>query len=161
MLYFKIDPSNNVILDALDGDFAGYNTKVDAAINGKPYLVEVIITDPIYDSATQVKEGPIDSYDGAVATRIYTVRGKTQEELNSENATIRIITPREFRFRLTYAEQIAINTACVNDPEVFMWRLAAAEAQEIDLNHEETLLGLQFLVAKGLLAPERISELLA
>jgi hypothetical protein len=161
MLYFKIDPTNNSILGAINGDFINYNTKNTSALNGKAYLVEVTVTDPSHDSATQVKEGPVDAYDGNNATRVYTIRSKTQEELDANR--IRYITPREFHLRLTLAEQTTISAACMSDPEVFMWRLAAAEAEagRIDLQHPDTLTGLQLLVSKGLLTSERIPEILA
>lgn len=84
MLYFKIEPGTNNILGVLGGPFSQYNTKADSAVNGKAYLVEVEVTDPPYDPATQVKEGPVDAYTGTNAVRIYTVRDKTPQELAAE-----------------------------------------------------------------------------
>lgn len=74
---------------------------------------------------------------------------------------VRVITPREFRLRFTDAEQDAIDTAAMSDKDVFKWRMRAAEAQEIDLDLDETNLGLQFLASKDLIAAERITVLLA
>lgn len=85
-IYFKIDQSTDTIIEAIESEYAfiNYNTKVSAAINGKPYLVSVIVTDPAYDPATQVREGPVDSYDGTTATRVFTIRAKTIQELADE-----------------------------------------------------------------------------
>lgn len=84
--YFLISATDNAILEVRRTQtlLEGYNTKEDSAINGKPYLVEVAVTDPAYDPATEVKEGPTDAYDGINATRIYAVRAKTAQELNTE-----------------------------------------------------------------------------
>lgn len=97
MIYFKIEPGTNNILEVREGNFVKYNTKADSAVNGKPYLVEVTVTDPAHDPATQVKEGPVDAYNGTTATRVYSVRSKTQAELdadqlNSDLATLRSAT---------------------------------------------------------------------
>jgi hypothetical protein len=159
MLYFKINPSDNSIIETIAGELDGYNTKANSATNSKPYLVPVTVIEPPYNSATHISEGPVDNYDGTTTTRTYTIREKTQEELDANR--IRYITPREFHLRLTLAEQTAISAACISDPEVFMWRLAAAEAGRIDLQHPDTLTGLQLLVSKGLLTSERVTELLA
>lgn len=76
-------------------------------------------------------------------------------------AAPRIITPRAFRERLTLAEQAAIMQAAMADVDVLDWRLRAAEAQEIDLDHPETVAGLDFLISKGLLTAERRAAILA
>lgn len=77
------------------------------------------------------------------------------------DAAPRIITPREFRLRFTDAEQDAIDAAAMTDKDVFKWRMRAAEAQQINLDLDETKLGLQFLVSKQLVASSRVDELLA
>ncbi|MCG7984745.1 MAG: hypothetical protein JAY90_18585 [Candidatus Thiodiazotropha lotti] len=86
MIYFKIDPSNDSIQEVISKPYAleDYNTKETSLLNGKPFLVPVTVTDPSFDHATQVKTGPVDAYDGANAKRIYTIRDKTKEELQSE-----------------------------------------------------------------------------
>lgn len=76
-------------------------------------------------------------------------------------APVRVISPRAFRERMTEAEQDVIDAAAMTDAQVFKWRLRAAEAQEIDLDHPETAAGLAFLVSKGLLTEARAAELLA
>ena len=45
---------------------------------------KMVIVDPDYDPETQIKEGPIDSWDGTTATRAYTVRDLTQTELDEK-----------------------------------------------------------------------------
>lgn len=47
---------------------------------------EVQVTDPPYNTDTEVREGPVDSFDPqtGTATRVYTVRSKTQQELDAE-----------------------------------------------------------------------------
>ena len=44
---------------------------------------EMEVNDPPYDLETQVKEGPIDTWNGRVAARSYIVRPRTQEELDA------------------------------------------------------------------------------
>jgi hypothetical protein len=73
----------------------------------------------------------------------------------------RILTPRQFRLRLTDEEQGAIIAAAMSDAQVLAWRLAAAEAQEIDLDHPDTIAGVAFLVSTGLLTESRAAEVLA
>lgn len=72
----------------------------------------------------------------------------------------RILTPRQFRQRLTQAEQDAIMTAALSNADVLAWRCAAAEAQEIDLDHPDTAAGLAFLQSLGLLTAERVVEIM-
>lgn len=73
----------------------------------------------------------------------------------------RIITPRQFRERFTASEQAAIMQGAIADVAVLGWRLRAAEASEIDLDHPETISGMDFLVSKGLLTEARKAEILA
>lgn len=73
----------------------------------------------------------------------------------------RLLSPRQFRLRLTEAEQTAITEAAMIDRDVLFWRLAAAEAREIDLDDPETAAGLDLLIGKGLLAADRKATLLA
>ena len=61
-----------------------FNNAATSAVNGKPFLVEVTVTDPAFDPATQIRTGPADNYDGAIATRIFSVRGKTAQETEDE-----------------------------------------------------------------------------
>lgn len=85
IIYFKIDPVDQLtIIDVVMRDLLDPVTKEVSAINGKPFYVQAIITDPPFDPTTEVKEGPVDSYDGNIATRVYTVRAKTAQELADE-----------------------------------------------------------------------------
>ena len=89
MLYFYISNDGSEILEvrevAVPYEEGTYNNAVSAALNGKDFIEPVTIIDPPYNSATEVKEGPVDAYDYTTdsATRTYTVRAKTQEELDA------------------------------------------------------------------------------
>ena len=85
-MYFKINPTTYEIMEVLHGDYVEYNTQFSAQTNGKPYLVEVVITVPAFDEATEYLSAPIDSYNEVTntATRTYTVITKTQGELDAE-----------------------------------------------------------------------------
>lgn len=86
-LFFMIDPTSQAIVGQRQlPDGRGYNGKDDSAVNGKPFLVPVVVTKPPYDPGTQVREGPVDEYVYATnaATRKFTVRDKTAQELRSD-----------------------------------------------------------------------------
>lgn len=68
------------------------------------------------------------------------------------------LTPLQFQLRLTQAERIAIRTS--TDPAIVDYRALAALAQSISLVDPITVGGLQLLVAEGILAPERVPEIL-
>jgi len=157
MLYFKIDPANNAILGAIDGDFSGYNTKSDSAVNGKPYLAPVAVTNPGYDPATQVKEGPVDAYDGTNATRVYTVRDKTAGERTAET----IWSTLEFMQRFTKQERGAIRAAARQSDDVEDWLDLLRAAQDVRPADPRTIDGMAALVAAGLLTAQRRDEILA
>jgi hypothetical protein len=55
-------------------------------LEGKPYrkVLPVEVTDPQYDSATQVKEGPTVTVLADKVTRVWTVRSKAVQELDDE-----------------------------------------------------------------------------
>jgi hypothetical protein len=86
-LFFKISNDGQTILGEkrLD-DGVGYNSFETSRVNGKPFLAPVTVTYPPYDPATEVKEGPVDAYDlqTNTATRTYSVRQKTQVELDQD-----------------------------------------------------------------------------
>lgn len=79
----------------------------------------------------------------------------------------RRLTPREFRERLTGAEQHAMLAAAFGAPDpatriaAGTLLLRAAEAQEIDLDNPEVAAGLDHWVAAGVLDPARKAALLA
>lgn len=89
------------------------------------------------------------------------VAGNVPDAADPRPAQDRVLSPRQFRSRLTSDEQAAITVAAMSNADVFAWRLAAAEAQEIDLDHADTVTGLQFLVAMGLLTQARMDEVRA
>lgn len=77
------------------------------------------------------------------------------------------LTRLEFRWRYTLAEQVAIDTAMVGHADATVRAtlrvLAAslAEATEIDVADPRTVQGVQYHAALGLIAAERVAEILA
>lgn len=66
------------------GNIAGFNTLDDVALAELGWHL-VVITDPPYDPATQVRDStPVDDWDGVTATRTYSVRDKTAQELTDD-----------------------------------------------------------------------------
>ncbi len=49
----------------------------------------IVITDPAFDSTTQVRTGPVTTVEALRVTRVWTVRAKTAQELD-EDKTVRI-----------------------------------------------------------------------
>lgn len=101
MIYFFVSNDGSQILSVretddvlVDGD---YNTKETSVVNGKPFYTLAAVTDPAYDPATQVKEGPVDTYDFATdtATRTYTVRAKTQGELDADQLATDLVVLKD------------------------------------------------------------------
>lgn len=104
--YFKINPIDDSILEVIVKNTAllSFNDKTSSATNGKPYLIEAIVTDPTFDANIETRTGPVDLYDGTTATRIYTVtsipnildiqksNGKVAIDGSSEQARLRYIT---------------------------------------------------------------------
>lgn len=84
--YMKFSPTHQP-LEFVERDvpFEGFNTKADSAVNGKAYLVEATRQgfEP-FDPATQVRSGPV--LQPSPPTIRYTIRPKTQAELNAEHA---------------------------------------------------------------------------
>lgn len=98
-IYFKITAGTTNIIEVITkpAPLEGFNDKDTSLVNGKPFLVEAAVTMPIFDEAIEVREGPVDNYDGTNATRVYTVRAKTQTELDAEalakdNRALRVAT---------------------------------------------------------------------
>ena len=73
----------------------------------------------------------------------------------------RTVTPREFRKRLTRAEQRAITAAAASNADLRLWMDDLEAAVEVDLNSVEVAAGLDVLVGAGLLTAQRKSEILA
>lgn len=66
-----------------------------------------------------------------------------------------------FRNRFTFAEKVAIKAAEAGDPMLQVLADDQAQATFIDLNDPDTAAGVDLLIYKGLIAPERKSEILA
>lgn len=72
-----------------------------------------------------------------------------------------------FRWRYTLAEQVAIQLAeqTHEDPEVratlAVLRMSLAEANDVDVTDPRTQAGVQYHASVGLIAPERVAEILA
>lgn len=77
----------------------------------------------------------------------------------------RVLTPLEFRRRFTAAEQLAITLAASrglerDDATLQVWLDNLSAARDVDLENPELAAGLALLVGLGLLASERVPELL-
>lgn len=70
------------------------------------------------------------------------------------------LSPLEFDARFTPAEAMALASAAMQVPAVLRWYMLAMGASYIDLTDERTIVGVQSLVAAGLLRPSRAVEIL-
>lgn len=72
-----------------------------------------------------------------------------------------------FRWRYTLAEQVAIQLReqTDEDPEVratlAILRMSLAEAEDVDVTDPRTIDGVQYHASIGLIAPERVAQILA
>lgn len=72
-----------------------------------------------------------------------------------------------FRWRYTLAEQVAIDMAEESHPNVQarhtlrVLRMSLAEANDVDVTDPRTRQGVEFHASLGLIAPERVAEILA
>lgn len=72
-----------------------------------------------------------------------------------------------FRWRYTLSEQVAIQLQEQNDedPEVratlAILRMSLAEAEDVDVTDPRTIQGVQYHASIGLIAPERVAQILA
>ena len=77
------------------------------------------------------------------------------------------LTRLEFRWRYTLAEQIAIETAMTTHADTTVratlrvLSASLAEATEIDVTDPRTVQGVQYHAALGLIAADRVAEILA
>jgi len=84
------------------------------------------------------------------------------------NATPRFIAPPsvnvwtayQFLLRFTEAELLGIRTAATTDPLTWRFLTLATAAQEIVSNDPQTVAGMDYLVAAGLLTEQRKGEIL-
>jgi hypothetical protein len=65
------------------------------------------------------------------------------------------VSARDFLLRFTAQERKAIRQAAKTDEDVADWYAVAQVPEPIRLHHPTTLAGLDFLVAKNLLTPQR------
>jgi hypothetical protein len=49
----------------------------------KPYLLPVVVVDPAFNAVTQVREGPVHTIEATRVLRTFTVRAKTQAEVDA------------------------------------------------------------------------------
>lgn len=94
-------------------------------------------------------------------------REMTSEEISQMEAmqnipmsTTTILTKYQFISRLTVQERIAIFELENTNAMVKMWLEMFKICDEIDLSNEETIQGINMLSQLGILANERIAELL-
>ncbi len=126
-LYFKIENGTTDIIDTFEGALVDFNTKAISQINGKPFFVIATITDPAFTPITQVRTGPIDTYDGTAADRVFTVRAKTQAEIDAERDAASEDDLRRIKTAVLYAAEKA-----GDDITILAVRLAAFDrAKEI------------------------------
>ena len=71
----------------------------------------------------------------------------------------RTITVFEFRRRFTLEEKIALELAKESDVILKIFIDDLMSAQEVDLNDPEMKAGMDYIVSKGLLSPERENEI--
>ena len=71
------------------------------------------------------------------------------------------LTRFQFVNRFTLEEMVAIESAADNDPEVRVFLRLLDVAEDIDLQNEKLLSGLNLLVSKGILTQERLEEVLS
>lgn len=78
-----------------------------------------------------------------------------------------VLSRLQFRWRYTLAEQVAIDVAEATHPDptvratLRVLRASLAEATEIRLSDPRTVQGVQYHASLGLIAPERVAEILA
>lgn len=85
--------------------------------------------------------------------------GGVQTEVYDPEPTPRVITKYALRQRFTFAEKQAIDTS--TDAGVIVFRNDFAAAEEIDLDSQGLIDGLNYLESVSLLAPGRVAEITA
>lgn len=71
---------------------------------------------------------------------------------------VRYITPREFLARLTMAHKLAIRTAAQTNAALAVWIDELVASTEVDLDHPDTVAGLDAMARGGLLAAEDVAR---
>jgi len=82
--YVLVENGTDAILKEIDGD-REFRTGTPPDLTGKPFRwLPLVVVDPPVDGATEVKEGPDISVTATEVTKTWTVRPKTQAELDDE-----------------------------------------------------------------------------
>ncbi len=71
-----------------------------------------------------------------------------------------IITPYALLRRFDQAERLTVRTAAQTDPAIDDWLSLVQAAQHIDLQHIETVAGINYLAEQALITPERAQHIL-
>ncbi|RRV35554.1 hypothetical protein EGI94_00130 [Stutzerimonas stutzeri] len=77
-----------------------------------------------------------------------------------EQVPIWIITPYALLRRFDQAERLTVRTAAQSDPAIDDWLSLVQAAQHIDLQHIETVAGINYLAEQALITPERAEQIL-
>ncbi len=72
----------------------------------------------------------------------------------------RILTRFEFRSLFTFAEMVAITTAAKTDVGVEVFMKSMEVAEEVDLDYPDVDQGLDYLILRGLIPPEKKKQIL-
>ena len=104
---------------------------------------------------------------GAVVPEGWQILAETANPEYLNQPRRRMLTRLEFRRRFTLAERVAVDDAPNNAALPAQARAAARTlltdlslAEEIDLDDPDVAAGLQFLASLGLIAPERVAQIL-
>lgn len=84
-------------------------------------------------------------------------------EVVQQVATGRVISLYKFLKRFTFPEMVAVLSAAKTDPivEAVMLLMRSTKDQDIDLDDPQTVGGIDTLIAKLLISPERKAQILA
>lgn len=96
--------------------------------------------------------------DDDLAADLETYRGEREDTSDPDNSAL--IRPLAFLERFTSAERTTIRAAAGSDDALADWLDMLRAAQEIDLESQRTIAGLQALVDAGLISAARKDEIL-
>ena len=85
MRYVLVEDDTNVIMEEVEGD-KEFRTGTPPDLPQKPFRwLPLEVTNPdVPDHATHLKEGPVTTVENKRVTRVWTVRKKTDKELDKE-----------------------------------------------------------------------------
>ena len=84
MKYALIKISTNEIEQEVRDNYFGSTTPLDISHKDLKWLPLEITNPDDYDTATHIKEGPVTTVEADQGTRVWTVRAKTEQELDAE-----------------------------------------------------------------------------